>query len=110
MQENHHSEPSGSGYSSLDGADGVYQQSGPQATQNEPQASYQNEPQASYRRPEDHGHWEGTEFVFDEPVQMGESTITRLQTSAMVLADGVTRDDVVHALLNQVARVPLGEQ
>lgn len=56
------------------------------------------------RRPEDHGHWDGMTFVFEPPARVptddGEITMREFDTSTMTLPNGVTRDDVIRALLN----------
>lgn len=60
-----------------------------------------------HRDPKDWGHWEGDVFVFNEPVEFGPGqVVTRLDTSQMVVEDGVTRDDVIHALLNPIYPAP----
>lgn len=65
------------------------------------------------RRPEDHGHFDGDVFVLNEPVEMPctcddtcqtRHTLRRIDVSHMVLPDDITRDDVIHAILNPVER------
>jgi hypothetical protein len=60
------------------------------------------------KRPEDHGHWEGSLFVFNEPLVLtdgdgGEYTIKKLDTGSGIYGDGLTPQDVVYALLNSIA-------
>lgn len=55
----------------------------------------------------DAGRWDGDRFVFDPPlVRLDDDgqpcTIQELDCARMSLPDGITRDDVVHALLNPV--------
>lgn len=56
------------------------------------------EPQ--YLDPAQVGHWEGDDFVFDRPQIIGGKPMHRLVTTGMVLEPGITRDDVIHALIN----------
>lgn len=53
-----------------------------------------------YVKPEDVGFWEDDEFVFFKPFDMGGQTVKRLITQGMKLEPGITRDDVIHALIN----------
>ena len=55
--------------------------------------------------PEKAGHWDGDTFVFNETVEVpvdggGTVLMSRLDTSTMELAEGITRDDVILAILN----------
>ncbi len=56
--------------------------------------------------PEDAGRWEGDTFHFHEPLVTvrndGVSVMKSITIPPEALGDGITRDDVVHALLNQV--------
>ena len=59
------------------------------------------------REPEDHGHWEGDRFVFTPPLkfvdELGRDQVMRtIDCSCLQLGEGVTRDDVVHAMLNSI--------
>ncbi len=61
------------------------------------------QPQGEYRDPADYGSWEGDVFVFNEPVDIGGGhQMQRLDTSQMVVEEGITREDVIHALLNPI--------
>lgn len=53
---------------------------------------------------EAYGRWEGTEFVFNEPLPLrleegGHVLLGRLETATMEIADGLTGDDVVLTLI-----------
>ncbi len=65
----------------------------------------------TYTKPEDVGYWEDEEFVFFQPYNLGGKTVTRLQTQGMKLGPGITRDDVIHALINPmlIERMEAGE-
>lgn len=60
------------------------------------------------KEPEDYGHWDGDVFVFDSevPIIMSDTKrpriVKRLDFSEVKLPPDVTRDDVVHAMLNPV--------
>lgn len=53
---------------------------------------------------QDHGHWEGTVFVFDEPiiffVEGQPRAMSQLDLAHVTLEDGIELDDVIHALVN----------
>lgn len=56
---------------------------------------------------EEAGYWEGERFIFNEPIEVATEngkviTMTELDTTGMTLQDGIERDDVVHAIINQV--------
>lgn len=55
--------------------------------------------------PDTLGNWVGEIFVFEEPFMLrdangGEYPVQQINTTGMVLQDGITRDDVVHAMIN----------
>jgi hypothetical protein len=55
--------------------------------------------------PDTIGHWEGSKFVFDEPITLitedgTPRTMREIDTEGMTLAGGITKDDVIHALVN----------
>lgn len=59
----------------------------------------------AYVKPEDAGHWDGDRFIFDHPLIMRDQygrdqTMRVLDCSRMQLDEGITREDVLHALLN----------
>jgi len=60
------------------------------------------------KEPDDHGYWVGNTFVLDPPTQIEDEhthevrTVRELDFSGMVLSDGITREDVVTAILNPV--------
>ena len=64
------------------------------------------EQEQTYVDPATVGRWEGDVFVFNDPpfiviAKDGHpASFTRIDTKGMVLAEGVTRDDVIHALIN----------
>ncbi len=58
---------------------------------------------AAYTRPEDVGYWDGDDFVFFQPRMVGDRVMTRLKTGGMQMGPGITREDVIHALINPVA-------
>lgn len=64
--------------------------------------------EGSMKTPEDNGYWVGDTFVFDPPTQIQDEatgdvrTIREIDFTGMVLEDGITREDVVHAMLNPV--------
>lgn len=62
-----------------------------------------NKSKGAYLRPEDVGHWQGEDFVFNEPMMIGGRPMARLVTKGMRLEPGITRDDVIHALINPQA-------
>lgn len=60
-----------------------------------------------FLHPDDAGHWEGDVYVFTPPIVQVDETgrklvMQRADFSLAVLPEGVTRDDVVHALLNPI--------
>lgn len=59
---------------------------------------------------EDAGFWNGSTFTFDPPItvvsEQGVITMREIDTAGMTLGEGVERDDVIHALLNQYAALP----
>lgn len=67
----------------------------------------------AFRPIEGAGHWDGDEFVFHEPVEMyvdrdeQPKRMRRLNFAGMTLTDGITREDVVHAMLNALHVEPL---
>lgn len=59
------------------------------------------------RRPEDHGRWEGDTFHFEPPVELpdgrgGTKTVRSVMMDGAMLEDGISKDDVIHAMLNQI--------
>lgn len=60
------------------------------------------------KEPEDYGHWDGDVFVCHEPVEifMSDSRtpkqVRKLDLTGIRLPRNVTRDDVVHAMLNSI--------
>jgi len=57
------------------------------------------------------GHWvSATEFEFDYPIEVGPGQVmTRIDLAPMIdnLPDGMTRDDVVHAVAHQESSQPV---
>lgn len=59
-------------------------------------------------KPEDVGQWDGDRFIFNEPVVVGtvdgaELTMRIVEFGPDSLRpEGVTREDVIHALLNPI--------
>jgi hypothetical protein len=55
----------------------------------------------NWKKPEDHGHWEGMKFIFNEPVTLQGGHIAKvIDFSRAQVEDGVRFDDIIHALLN----------
>lgn len=48
------------------------------------------------------GYWDGDRYVLHEPIILGGRTFKGLDCSGMAMEGGITRDDVVHAVLNAV--------
>ncbi len=57
--------------------------------------------------PNDCGHWDGDRFVFDPPLTLfdadgGVHVMQQLDFTHMVLQGGLSRDDILHAMVNAV--------
>lgn len=61
-----------------------------------------------YIDPDEVGHWEGNTFVLDTPVTNANVGFRRITIDENAsFGDGITREDVVHAMLNSAP--PLDE-
>jgi hypothetical protein len=61
--------------------------------------------QEQLRRAADYGHWEGEVFIFTPPVPLRDQSgrareLNQLDCSLMDIAPGLTKEDVVQALIN----------
>ena len=59
---------------------------------------------------EEYGRWEGTKFIFHEPLEYVDQDgkagrLATLETAGMQLAPGLTRDEVIEALIQPIKRV-----
>lgn len=68
--------------------------------------------EGDYVRPEDVGHWEGDTFVLDQPVTLPNGRTVRRVTvpSDASISQDMTRDDVIHVILNAVTTASLRDR
>lgn len=64
--------------------------------------------------PKDHGYWAGDVFHFTPPLEFPGKvdlphTVRSIDLSQLVLGENISRDDVVHAMLNSVHHTIEGE-
>lgn len=63
-----------------------------------------NDSDKELRSLEELGHWEGMTFIFAVPVELANGTIIKaINCDGASLPDGITPDDVVTAIGNNVA-------
>lgn len=64
--------------------------------------------------PKDHGYWAGDVFHFTPPLEFNNEdgltrTVAAVDLSQMILTEGVSRDEVIEALLNPLHHTIEGE-
>lgn len=57
--------------------------------------------------PKDHGYWDGDVYHFTPPLEFAGKddlphTVRSIDLTQLALGEGISRDDVVHAMLNPV--------
>lgn len=67
----------------------------------------EQQPSTPYTTLDEAGHWQGTRFIFNEPIKIKsaggkEAIVAQIETAGMVLEEGMEPDDVIHALINSM--------